>query len=1457
MTKLEPKRKGIKSFGYIIPVLFLLLMQFNTALAQQSGTFWKVVTDKPADCNNSNGQAHIDFTGQGSFAVAWDISKSDYTNQSTSASYANSKQFNSLSGRRYYFSVMHTQPNSPNDIQFGYVDIGYSYISGVTISQSNSTCGSVTLSVSYSYDNTQSFTYSYQWYLEGNAISGATGQTYSAATSGNYSCTVSNSGGCSASPSASTSVTVSQAPTASISASGSTSICSGNNVTLTANPSTGTYSYQWYVGGNAISGATSATYTTGAAGTYTVALKNTSTGCQGSQSGGVTVTVNSLPTVSATGGSVCSGSTVACSGSPSGGTWGGSYINSSTGVFDASGLSAGNYSVTYTYTNSNGCTASANATVTVNALPSKPSISAGGSTTFCSGGSVTLSAPSASSYLWSNNATTQSITVSASGNYSVKVYNSNGCESPSSDAATVTVNPLPQASISTNDGTEFCDGGSATLNATSTNGGDSYVWYNGSTQVGTGSSYSATASGTYTAVATNSSTGCSGSASNGITITVDALPSKPSISAGSSLNFCDGGSVTLNAPSATSYLWSNNATTQSITVSASGNYSVKVYNSNGCESPSSDAVTVTVNPLPQASISTSDATEFCDGGSATLNATSTNGGDSYVWYNGSTQVGTGSTYSATASGTYTAVATNSTTSCSGSASNSITITVDALPSKPSVSADGATTFCDGGSVTLSAPSSSSYLWSNNATTQSITVSASGNYSVKVYNSNGCESPSSDAVTVTVNPLPQASISTSDATEFCDGGSATLNATSTNGGDSYVWYNGSTQVSTGSTYSATASGTYTAVATNSTTGCSGSASNSITITVNPLSTASISTTDATEFCDGGSAALSVSSDNSDDTYTWYNGSTQVGTGSSYTATTSGTYTAVATTVKGCAGPASNGITITVDALPSKPSVSASGATTFCSGGSVTLSAPSSSSYLWSNNATTQSITVSDAGSYSVKVYNSNGCESPSSDAVTVSVNPLPVASISTSDATEFCDGGSATLSASSDNGGDSYVWYNGSTQVGTGSTYSATASGTYTAVATNSTTGCSGSASNGITVTVDALPSQPSISASGSLTFCSGGSVTLTASSAASYLWSNNATTQSITVTDAGDYTVTTYNALGCASQQSATYSVIVNPLPDATISASSATSFCNGGSVVLNASSGDHYQWYKDSSAITGATGQSYTASASGSYYVQVFTALGCSKTSASTTVTVWATASSVITYNYRFIITNITKYGKPTLSGATAPTGETYSYAWYRNSMDTLVGSSQTYSTSTPGKYYLKVTSAHGCYSISSVYVVRTTAVFCSKPNNDKVSVCHNGGIICVDDNSLQTHLDLHGDVSALKCPGSGKVGEDDENTASFAPAQDNSATNLFNIYPNPTSSTSTVEVAFIEAQQARVELMGMDGKVISQLYSGSVDKGNVYHFTVDANTLSSGIYFVRVVSENNISVKKIAVQK
>jgi len=189
--------------------------------------------------------------------------------------------------------------------------------------------------------------------------------------------------------------------------------------------------------------------------------------------------------------------------------------------------------------------------------------------------------------------------------------------------------------------------------------------------------------------------------------------------------------------------------------------------------------------------------------------------------------------------------------------------------------------------------------------------------------------------------------------------------------------------------------------------------------------------------------------------------------------------------------------------------ASGPTTFCTGGSVTLSATGGnafSSYLWSTGETTQAITVTTAGSYTVTIISGlTGCTGTSA-ATVVTITTIN-ASITASGPVTFCQGQSVDLTANGGSATATYLWTTGETT----QTITVTTSGTYNVTITESS-GCEGTATD-VTVEVFDTSYEPKFTPDGPLTFCKPGSVTLTADPGFSgYLWSTGETTQSITVT---------------------------------------------------------------------------------------------------------------------------------------------------------------------------------------------------------------------------------------------------------------------------------------------------------------------------------------------------------
>lgn len=265
-------------------------------------------------------------------------------------------------------------------------------------------------------------------------------------------------------------------------------VCVGNSINLSATPppNGGPLTYTWYEpsvsASTSVGTGQSISIASATSGTHIYQVHMFSASLNNTMIANATVVVNSgatnaTPTVNLTQ-PTCTLTTgtitiTAPTGSGMKYSIDGLTYTNTTGVFTS--VSAGTYDVTAK--NSSGCISNATS-VTINvqpATPSAPTITAGGSTTFCSGGGVTLTSSAGTSYLWSTGATTQSISAISSGSYTVQVTNASGCQSSSSIAATVTVYSLPV--ITTQPITQLdCEGASVDFTAVATGTGLTYTW---------------------------------------------------------------------------------------------------------------------------------------------------------------------------------------------------------------------------------------------------------------------------------------------------------------------------------------------------------------------------------------------------------------------------------------------------------------------------------------------------------------------------------------------------------------------------------------------------------------------------------------------------------------------------------------------------------------------------------------------------------------------------------------------------------------------------------------------------------------------------------------------------------------------------------------------------------------------------------------------------------------------
>jgi hypothetical protein len=633
-------------------------------------------------------------------------------------------------------------------------------------------------------------------------------------------------------------------------------------------------------------------------------------------------------------------------------------------------------------------------------------------------------------------------------------------------------------------------------------------------------------------------------------ITIIATPVQPgSISTNGSTTFCSGqGSSTLSITNQAgmNYQWIRNGTvpvgtnSNSFVASQPGVYTVAIYNN--CDSIISTS-SVTINSIDApvaATITANGPVTFCAGGSVQLSIPAQTG-VSYQWKNGTVNVGTNSnTFTATAAGVYTVTLSNS---CGTVVSvNDITVTISGnAPTAPSITANN-TIICDGSSATLSvtAQSGVNYQWKlngNNIGTNSNTLSAgqAGVYTVELSNSCGTVL-SNNSITLTVNQAPAAaSITAGGPTTFCQGQSVQLSVNAQSG-VSYQWtLNGSNVGTNSNTLTATQAGDYT-VSLNNSCGTT-AASNTVTVSLSGVAPTAptISANGPTGFCAGGSVNLSAPSQTGV-TYQWtLDGNNIGGNTNSLTANQSGIYELQVSNT--CGNVVSvNTITVTVNALPSAPVISAAGSTTLCSGQSLTLQNPvNATSYLWSNGATTQNISVSTAGSYHVVITDANGCTSLPSNTITVNVTTPPAAP-TLQTAVPICAGNSAQLTV---NSSVSVNWFNtlsGGTPIGTGLTFNTpvlNVSSTFYAESNDN--GCASLNRLEVNVTVFANPviTVDSIIQAG----CNNapdGAIYVSVTGGLppfNFLWNTGATTFNLTGIAAGVYTLNITDVNSCTASQ--------------------------------------------------------------------------------------------------------------------------------------------------------------------------------------------------------------------------------------------------------------------------------------------------------------------------------------
>ncbi|MFK8043954.1 MAG: T9SS type A sorting domain-containing protein [Crocinitomicaceae bacterium] len=957
-----------------------------------------------------------------------------------------------------------------------------------------------------------------------------------------------------------------------------------------------------------------------------------------------------------------------------------------------SGLSAGSYIVTVT--DANGCTTNEPKVITEPTLLTSTATSTDATGAGVSDGSATVTAAGGSpayTYLWSDGQTTATATGLAAGTYTVTVTDTHGCTT----TETVTIGepgPLTNTSTSTDVSCNSGNDGTASITVTGGVSPYTYLWDNGATT----SSISGLAAGTYNVTATDA---------NGYTTTATAVVNEPTLLSSTSTDTdvtCNGdadGTGSMNVSGGTlpyTYSWDNGATTASLTNLAPGTYVGTATDANGCTTV--ETITITEPTLLTSTATSTDATGAgVSDGSATVTAAGGSPAYTYLWSDGQTTA----TATGLAAGTYTVTVTD-THGCT--TTETVTIGEPLALSNSIVTVN---VLCNGnstGSATVTVTGGVSpytYLWSNGATTSSISGLTAGTYTVTATDANGYTT----AGTATVSePTALSNASTTLSNVSCHGANDGSIVLSVSGGVmpyTYLWSNGAVTAN----LSSVGPGTYSVTITDAN-GCIISETATLT-QPNTLSIGNTVITDASCFGTAtGNVTITTSGGTMPYTYLWSDGQTTA----TATGLAAGTYSVTVTDANSCSVTESN-IVVGEPILLETETVSSTNITCFgaCDGiASISVDGGTFPyTYLWSDGQTSSSASGLCPGTYSVTITDANGCQVTENNIVVT--EPAALANGSSNVIDVSCNGladGSIALNITGGTMPYTYDWSNGQTS----SNASGLAAGIYSVTITDAN-GCTLDVNN---VSVNEPNALSNTSTTVVNTTCFGscdGSVTVSITGGTgpyTYAWSQIILNQitgdgTPTISDLckGLYSVVVTDANGCTISIDSIEVTEPSPIFNNNTIISSVS--CHGaadGSIQLDILGGTLPYTYAWSD---GQTSASATGLGAGTYSVTVTDANGCMFDLTGIIVT-----EPLLLANASTNIVDVTCNGLSdgsislNISGGTLP----YTYAW----SDGQITASATGLSA--GTYSVTVTDANGCtVDVNSIVVSEPTALAIATP--------------------------------------------------------------------------------------------------------------------------------------------------
>ena len=1154
--------------------------------------------------------------------------------------------------------------------------------------------------------NIQNSTYSYTWYRDDILIPGATSSAYQATEEGVYHLSISN-GACSFESNA---IALDLTDfDAAIDPDTQTIIIPGETVSLTAITDAQNPTYQWIRNNTVITSATQATYTATLAGTYKVAISQTSP-CAVVKERQVTLvypSAFSLAIQPAAAYTACSSTSVTL------------QVNQFDAVTPSGpvNLIGNSYGYTYQWYRNN------------TAVPGATSPQ------------LTLD------------------TATQNGSYTLKVT--------IPDFGEVTSNAftagLPLEDVTVTGDTTLCEGGTVTLQASLTGAAYTYHWYKGTTAItgATAATYIANTEGSYYVVVTSGS--CTKQSN---TIVVETPEITVSSTAPQTDFILPGGTktitVTTNAQ-APVYTWFRNnvqlsETSATLTATQDGTYKVVVTQSAGCNATAEKTFVLQYPSAFNISIAANTGYQACASATATLNITSftaatpqgsvdvSSMGYAYQWYKTNVPV-TGATSStitvnsAAQNGTYRLGVTIPEIGIIFSNTVSIQLPV------PDVTITGSTQLCEGGNTTLTASVTGAgytYQWYKDtsaitgANSATYTAVAEGSYYV-IVTAGSCTKQSNTLVVDTPEitagtTLPQTMIILPDETK-------TLTVTTNAQAPAYAWYRNNVLISGAATsdYTATQNGTYKVVVTQ-TAGCNATDEVTFTLQYPSAFTIAVATNAGYTACTSSTATLSATAFTAttpqgpvDVTamgypYQWYRNNQPVAGATSATlavnsAIQNGDYK-LGVIIPEFGTIYSNTIAVQLGV----EDITISSNSVLCEGSDVILSSDTDNAaytYQWYKNnaaipgATAATYTANTEGNYYL-IVTSGTCTKQSN---TIALTIAQISVSSTAPQTDvILPGETKTITVTTNAQSPAYTWFRNNIQIAeTSATLNATQDGTYKVVVTQ-TTGCTATAE--ITFTLQ-YPSafaitvatgtgyEACVSSTAALAVTSftastpQGNIDVSASGYA-YQWYKGdemvagAISSTLNINNAsqnGNYKIgVTIPEFGLV------FSNTVNAqlgIEDVTISSNGV--LCEGQDVLLSADVNNNnytYQWYKNNNAISGATSASYTANAEGNYHVVIASGT-CTKQSNTIALAIAQTSVSSTSPQTDIILPGETKTITVT-TNAQAPV-----FTWFRNNVQ-LTETSATLTATQDGIYKVVVTQTASCNaSAESTFTLQYPSAF------------------------------------------------------------------------------------------------------------------------------------------------------